>query len=274
MATYVGSFSDAGARLVAGASSPRPGIGLGKVPQITLGFWIIKIAATTLGETGGDAVTISLGLGYALGTLIFAAIFAVLLGVELATNCFRPFLYWAVVVATTTVGTTMADFADRSLHIGYPGGTLLLAALLVLSLVVWRLSEGRISTTEIRTRKVEAHYWVTILFSQTLGTALGDWTADGFGLGYGGGALVFGAALAVTAILYYATDLSRVALFWVAFVLTRPLGATVGDLLDKPVSHGGLALDRFEASAVLAAFIVLALLAFPQRAGAHPGAKG
>ena len=274
MGTYVGNYSGAGERAVAAAGSPHPSIGLGKVPQITLGFWIIKIAATTLGETGGDAVTMSLGLGYAVGTLIFAALFAVLLAVELATNRFRPFLYWAVVVATTTVGTTMADFADRSLHIGYPGGTVLLATLLAASLVVWRISEGRIAATEIRTRKVEAHYWVTILFSQTLGTALGDWTADGFGLGYGGGALVFGAALAITAILYYATDLSRVALFWIAFVLTRPLGATVGDLLDKPVSHGGLALDRFEASAVLAAFIVLALFLIPQRAGGHPGAKG
>ncbi len=272
METYVGIFSQVGTGAITGRS-PRAPVGFGKVPEVTLGFWIIKIAATTLGETGGDAVTMSLGLGYAVGTLIFAALFAILLWVELAADRFRPLLYWAVVVATTTVGTTMADFADRSLHIGYPGGTLLLAATLALSLAAWRWSAGEIAATAIRTRKVEVHYWVTILFSQTLGTALGDWTADGLGLGYGGGALVFGAALAVTALLYVATDLSRVALFWIAFVLTRPLGATVGDLLDKPVSHGGLALDRFTASAVLAAFIVLALWLIPQRAGDHPGAK-
>ena len=271
MGTYVGSFSHRGAGAVA-ARAPRAPAGFGKVPEITLGFWIIKIAATTLGETGGDAVTMSLGLGYALGTLIFAALFAALLTAELATDRFRPFLYWSVVIATTTVGTTLADFADRSLGIGYPGGTLLLAACLAVSLGIWRWSEGRIASTAITTRKVEVHYWVTILFSQTLGTALGDWTADGFG--YGGGALVFGTMLAATAALYAATSLSRVALFWVAFVLTRPLGATVGDLLDKPVAHGGLALDRFQASAVLAAFIVLALLMLPQRAGDHPGAKG
>lgn len=272
MGSFVASLSDHGTRAVAAA--PAPPTGLGKVPQITLGFWILKIAATTLGETGGDAVSMSLGLGYAVGTLIFAALFAVLLAAELATPRFRPFLYWGVVVATTTVGTTMADFADRSLHIGYPGGTLLLASCLAVSLAFWRWSEGAIAATAIHTRKIETHYWITILFSQTLGTALGDWTADGFGLGYGGGALVFGAALAITAVLYFATDLSRVALFWVAFVLTRPLGATVGDLLDKPVSHGGLALGRFEASAVLGIFIVLALLLIPQRADDHPGAKG
>ena len=272
MGTFVDSFSEQGLRATAATKAPRAG--LGKVPEVTFGFWIVKIAATTLGETGGDAVTMSLGLGYAIGTLIFAALFAALLAAELAADRFRPFLYWAVVVATTTVGTTMADLADRSLGLGYPGGTLLLSALLVLSLAAWFFSEGAISATAIRTRKVETHYWVTILFSQTLGTALGDWTADGFGLGYGGGALVFGAALAVTAVLYFATDLSRVALFWVAFVLTRPLGATVGDFLDKPVSHGGLALDRFQASAALAAFIVLALLLIPQRPGDHPGAKG
>ena len=272
MGAYVGSFSQQGTR-AATAPVPRAPVGFGKVPEITLGFWIIKIAATTLGETGGDAVTMSLGLGYAVGTLIFAALFAVVLAAELAADRFRPFLYWAVVVATTTVGTTLADFADRSLHIGYPGGTLLLAACLALSLAVWRWSEGAIAATAIRTRKVEVHYWVTILFSQTLGTALGDWTADGFGLGYGGGAVVFGAILAFAALLYLVTDLSRVALFWFAFIMTRPLGATVGDLLDKPVSHGGLALDRFTASGMLAAFIVLAVLLIPQRAGDHPGAK-
>lgn len=254
--------------------APERRSSFGKVPQITFGFWLIKIAATTLGETGGDAVTMTLGLGYAWGTAIFAAVFVALLALELHARRFNPFLYWAVVVATTTVGTTLADLADRSLGLGYPGGTLLLVLLLVLSLVAWRVSAGSIAASAIRTRKVEAHYWATILFSQTLGTALGDWTADGMGLGYGGGALLFAAALFATAILYFTTDLSRVVLFWVAFVLTRPLGATVGDFLDKPLAHGGLALDRFQASGVLAAFILLAIVLIPQHAGDHPGAKG
>ena len=276
MSTYVGSFSkqDLGLAPRTAVGRAAPLSGLGKVPEVTFGFWIIKIAATTLGETGGDAVTMSLGLGYALGTIVFAVLFLSLLSVQLTVTRFRPFLYWAVVVATTTVGTTMADYADRSLGLGYTGGTLLLASLLALSLATWFFSEGSIAATTIRTRKVEAFYWVAILFSQTLGTALGDWTADGLGLGYAGGAVVFGIALVVVAILAFATNISRVGLFWTAFVLTRPLGATVGDLLDKPLSHGGLALDRFQASAVLGTFIVLALLVIPQHAGGHPGAKG
>jgi uncharacterized membrane-anchored protein len=241
-----------------------------KVPAITLGFWLIKIFATTLGETGGDAVTMSMNLGYLVGTAIFAGLFAVAVVAQLAARRYHPFLYWAVIVATTTVGTTLADFVDRSLGIGYLGGSSLLAALLVVSLVAWHGATGTVSVAAIRSRQAEAFYWVTIMFSQTLGTALGDWMADSTGLGYGGGALVFGLGLVITAAVHVWTRASRTALFWIAFVLTRPLGATVGDFLDKPRDHGGMAFSRTTASAVLALSIVALILALPQRSGEHP----
>jgi len=244
-----------------------------KVPEVTLGFWVIKILATTLGETGGDAVTMSMNLGYAVGTLIFAAIFLIAVAAQMRARRFHPSLYWLTIVATTTVGTTLADFADRSLGIGYPGGSALLAALLAASLVVWRLSEGTVSVDSVTTPRVEVFYWATILFSQTLGTALGDWMADSNGLGYSGGALLFGAALAALALAYYATNLSRVALFWGAFILTRPLGATLGDWLDKPEALGGLAISRYMASGVFVVAMVALILLLPQRAGQHPSAS-
>jgi uncharacterized membrane-anchored protein len=244
---------------------------LSKVPEVTLVFWIIKIAATTLGETGGDSVTMTLNWGYLIGTAIFAALLIGLIVAQIATLKFHPFLYWATIVASTTFGTTMADFADRSLGIGYTGGSALLFCCLMLVLGLWYWSERTISVDTVSTPRVEAFYWAAITFSQTLGTALGDWIADDGGLGYGGGALVFAAGLAVLVILYYRTSVSRVFLFWAAFILTRPLGATVGDFLDKPVSHGGLALSRPLASAVIAAFIVACILILPQRAGRHPG---
>jgi uncharacterized membrane-anchored protein len=239
---------------------------LSKVPEVTLGFWIIKVAATTLGETGGDSVTMTLNWGYFIGTAIFLGLLIVLV----VAHKFHPILYWATIVASTTFGTTMADFADRSLGIGYAGGSTLLLICLAAVLGIWYWSQGAISVNTVSTPKVEAFYWAAITFSQTLGTALGDWTA-GTGLGYEGGALVFGAGLAVIAGLYYWTNISRVLLFWAAFILTRPLGATVGDFLDKPVDEGGLALSRPLATAVIAAFIVVCLLVFPQRAGRHPG---
>jgi uncharacterized membrane-anchored protein len=242
-----------------------------KVPEVTLGFWIIKIAATTLGETGGDTVTMTMDLGYLTGTAIFLALLVVLVGLQMAANKFHPFLYWATIVASTTFGTTMADFADRSLGIGYTGASLLLFFCLMAVLGLWYWSMGSISVETVNSPKAEAFYWAAITFSQTLGTALGDWIADDTGLGYEGGALVFGAGLAGLAGGYYWTNVSRVLLFWAAFILTRPLGATVGDLLDKPLSHGGLALSRPIASAVLAIFIVGCILVLPQRAGGHPG---
>jgi uncharacterized membrane-anchored protein len=242
-----------------------------KVPQVTLVFWIIKIAATTLGETGGDSVTMTLNWGYLTGTAIFLSTLIALVVVQVVAKRFHPFLYWATIVASTTFGTTMADFADRSLGIGYTGGSTLLLCLLLATLALWYWSQGSISVQTVSTPKVEAFYWAAITFSQTLGTALGDWMADTTGLGYMGGALVFGAGLAVLAILYYRTDLSLVALFWAAFILTRPLGATVGDFLDKPIDHGGLAFSRPIASAIIAAFIVACILLLPQRAGRHPG---
>ena len=245
-----------------------------KIPAVTLGFWIIKIAATTLGETGGDAVTMSLHLGYLVGTAIFAVIFVAAVAAQILARRFHPFLYWAVIVATTTVGTTMADFFDRSLGIGYLGGSSILFALLMASLGIWYLTMGSVSVATITNPKAETFYWATILFSQTLGTALGDFLADTGGLGYEGGALVFGGALVLVALAYFFTNISRVLLFWAAFILTRPLGATVGDFLDKPVAHGGLALSRFSASAVLAVFIVACIIVLPQVAGRHPGEKG
>src|ERR1700730_8997142 len=241
-----------------------------KVPEVTLVFWIIKILATTLGETGGDAVTMSMNLGYLVGTAIFATLFAIAVGAQTNTKRFHPFLYWAVIVATTTVGTTLADFVDRSLGIGYLGGSSLLAALLVASLVVWYRTMGTVSIASINSRRAETFYWITIMFSQTLGTALGDWMADSTGLGYAGGALVFAAGLAITTAAYLWTNVSRTVLFWGAFVLTRPLGATVGDFLDKPLDHGGLALSRYTASASLAMVMVLLILLLPQRSGEHP----
>ncbi|MDB5763887.1 MAG: rane protein [Herminiimonas sp.] len=239
---------------------------LSKVPEVTLVFWIIKIAATTLGETGGDAVTMSMNLGYLVGTAIFAAIFVVAVSGQIAAKRFHPYLYWAVIVATTTAGTTLADFADRSLGIGYAGGASLLFGLLMASLGLWYWSQGSVSVNSIASPKAEVFYWMTIMFSQTLGTALGDWMADTTGLGYEGGALVFAAGLAIVAAAYYWTAISRTLLFWAAFILTRPLGATVGDFLDKPLDHGGLAMSRYSASAVLTVFMLACLVFLPQRA--------
>jgi len=253
---------------------------LAKVPEVTLGFWIIKIAATTLGETGGDTVTMTWlhanqnthNGGYLIGTGLFLALLVALVIWQTFAHKFHPFLYWATIVASTTFGTTMADFADRSLGIGYTGGSSLLFLCLIATLALWYWSQGTISVQTVNTPKVEAFYWAAITFSQTLGTALGDWAADTGGLGYEGGALVFGAGLAVLAVLYFRSDISRVFLFWAAFILTRPLGATVGDLLDKPVNHGGLDLSRPLASAVIAVFIIGCILLVPQRAGVHPAA--
>ncbi len=237
---------------------------LNKVPAVTLAFWLIKIVATTLGETGGDAVSMSMNLGYAVASLIFIAAFAVTVAIQLSARNFNPYLYWLVIVATTTAGTTMADYATRSLGIGYPGGSTMLFAALMTSLAVWYFTVGSVSVDRIANRRDETFYWVTILFSQTLGTALGDWMADTNGFGYDGAALVFGAGLAVLAALYYFTKVSRTFLFWSAFILTRPLGATLGDFLDKPLDHGGLALDRYIATAVLSVLIV-ALVALAGR---------
>jgi uncharacterized membrane-anchored protein len=243
-----------------------------KVPAVTLGFWMIKIAATTLGETGGDTVTMTMNLGYLTGTAIFLSALAALVVWQVKVKSFNPFLYWATIIASTTAGTTMADFADRSLGVGYTGGSAILLACLMATLGVWYWSQGTVSVTTVSTPKVEVFYWATITFSQTLGTALGDWMADTSGVGYLGAALVFTSALAIVAAFYFWTSLSRVLLFWAAFILTRPLGATVGDFLDKPLGHGGLALSRPIASAVIAAFIVTGTLLIPQRAGTHPGA--
>ena len=239
---------------------------LAKVPEVTLVFWIIKIAATTLGETGGDAVSMSMNLGYLVGTAIFAALFLVAVVAQIKAKRFHPLLYWATIIATTTVGTTLADFADRSLGIGYAGGSALLFALLMASLAIWYRSLGTVSVADVNTPKAEMFYWVTIMFSQTLGTALGDWTAGTAGLGYSGGAIVFSALLGLVAAAYYWTKISRTLLFWAAFVLTRPLGAVVGDFVDKPVSAGGLALSRYTASAALFAFILGCILFFKQGA--------
>ncbi|CAJ0806220.1 MULTISPECIES: COG4705 family protein [Ralstonia] len=239
---------------------------LAKVPEVTLGFWIIKIAATTLGETGGDAVSMSMNLGYLLSTGIFAVIFLALVIAQIKAKAFHPFIYWTTIIATTTVGTTLADFADRSLGIGYAGGSTLLLVLLLGSLMLWHRTLGSISVSTVSTPKAEAFYWVTIMFSQTLGTALGDWTADSAGLGYTGAAIVFGALLALIVVAYYRTSVSRTLLFWAAFILTRPLGAVVGDFLDKPLSSGGLALSRYSASAALVGFILVAVLLLRQRA--------
>jgi uncharacterized membrane-anchored protein len=239
---------------------------LSKVPEVTLVFWIL----TTLGETGGDSVTMTLNWGYLTGTAIFLPVLAVCVALQIRARQFHPFLYWATIVASTTAGTTMADFADRSLGIGYAGGSSLLLACVLVILGLWHRSQGTIAVETVNTPKVEAFYWGAITVSQTLGTALGDWMADSTGLGYAGGALVFAAGLAVLAALYFRTAVSRVWLFWAAFVLTRPLGATVGDFLDKPHNHGGLALSRPDASGVIAVLMLAGILLLPQRAGAHP----
>ena len=240
-----------------------------KVPAVVLVFWVIKIFATTLGETAGDAASMSLDLGYLASTGIFAALFLVTVTAQVAARKYHPALYWTTIVATTTVGTTLADFADRSLGIGYAGGSLLLLALLGGTLVLWYRSLGSVSVGSISSPQAELFYWVTIMFSQTLGTALGDWTADTADLGYGGAAMIFGTALALVAAGYYGTRISRTLLFWAAFILTRPLGAVLGDFLDKPVSNGGLALNRFTASAVLLGLMVACIAIFPQRAARH-----
>jgi uncharacterized membrane-anchored protein len=241
---------------------------LTKVPAVTVGFWVIKILATTLGETGGDTVTMTLDWGYLAGVALFGVALLSLVAAQIFANRFHATLYWATIVASTTFGTTLADFADRSLGIGYTGGSLLLLCCLLGTLGLWHWSEGTVSVSTVSAPKVEAFYWATITFSQTLGTALGDWLADTGGLGYERGALVFTAALIAVVALYYWTGLSRVALFWIAFILTRPLGATVGDFIDKPVADGGLALSRPLASAVLAVIIVALLIVLPQRAHA------
>lgn len=252
---------------------------LSKVPAVTLGFWIIKILATTLGETGGDAVTMTwLGEttshpnpnGYLIGTAIFVSLLVMLVAIQIIARKFHPFLYWATIVASTTAGTTLADFADRSLGIGYTGGSSVLLVCVLLSLALWYWVEGTVSVTTVNKPKVEAFYWLTITFSQTLGTALGDWMADTSGLGYLGAALVFVAGLGAIVIAYYGTALSRVALFWAAFILTRPLGATVGDFLDKPLSDGGLNMSRPIATAIIAIAMVACIILIPQRAGSHP----
>ena len=242
---------------------------LAKVPQVTLLFWVIKVAATTLGETAGDAVSMSLDLGYLVGTAIFAAIFLGAVIFQIRTRRFHAGLYWATIVATTTVGTTLADFADRSLGIGYAGGSALLLILLVLSLVAWQLTLGSIAIETVNRPKVEAFYWTTIMFSQTLGTALGDWTVDQVSSGYLGAGIIFGGLLALVALVYFVQKNFRPALFWAAFILTRPLGAVLGDFLDKPVAAGGLNLSRFAASAVLGGIMLLCIVAFPQRAAAR-----
>ncbi|MGF6774044.1 putative membrane-anchored protein [Paraburkholderia sp. GAS199] len=244
-----------------------------KVPAVTLGFWIIKIAATTLGETGGDWVTMSLKLGYLVGSAIFALIFVALVSGQIKAERFHPALYWATIVATTTLGTTLADFFDRSIGVGYPGGVAIILVLLLLSLAAWYRSQGTIAVASVTTPKAEWFYWGTILFSQTLGTALGDWVAGsdrgGLGLGYEYGALIFGAGLLVVGALYFWSNVSRTAIFWAAFILTRPLGATLGDFLDKPVAQGGLEVSRLFASLILLVFMALCIVLLPQRAASR-----
>jgi len=242
---------------------------LSKVPEVVLGFWVIKILATTLGETGGDMLSMSMNLGYAVSTLILFLPFLVLVALQIKAKKFHPFLYWGVIVGTTLAGTTMADFADRSLHIGYIGGTSILFALVIASLLTWRFTLGSVSVNNIVTPQQEMFYWVTILFSNTLGTALGDWTSEG--TGFAGGVGLFCGLLAVIALLYFFTKISRTILFWMAFILTRPLGASLGDLLTKPHDDGGLNLSRYVATGVIAVAMIVCILIFPQKAGTHPG---
>ena len=246
-------------------------ISLNKVPEVTLAFWVIKIAATTMGETAADAVSMTMHLGYVIGTAIFFTFFIVTVAAQVTSKSFHPFLYWAVIVATTTVGTTMADYADRSLGIGYTGGSLTLFTMLMLVLGIWRFTMGSVSVNNITSPKVEMFYWTTILFSNTLGTALGDFLADDSGLGFGGGALVFAGALVLVAAAYFYTKASHTLLFWMAFILTRPLGATLGDLLTKPHADGGFNLSRISSSLIIAIFMIASILLTPQRAGIHPG---
>ena len=236
-----------------------------KVPEVTLVFWIIKILATTLGETGGDAVSMSMDMGYLVSTGIFAALFIVAVIAQIAAKKLHPVIYWTTIIATTTVGTTLADFADRSLGIGYAGGTAMLLALLMASLLVWYYTLGSVAVDTVNSPKSEMFYWVTIMFSQTLGTALGDWTADTAGLGYGGAAILFGAILAAIAAAYYRTKISHTTLFWAAFIFTRPLGAVVGDFLDKPMNKGGMELSRYSASATLLALIISCIFIFSHK---------
>lgn len=238
---------------------------LSKVPEVTLLFWIIKIVATTLGETGGDALSMSMHLGYLVSSIVFGVLFLIAVVTQVKAKRFLPYLYWATIIATTTLGTTLADFADRSLGIGYAGGTTLLFTLLLASIFVWYRVMGSVSVAGINSPKAEMFYWMTIMFSQTLGTALGDWTADTAGLGYVGAAMIFGGLLLIVIAAHFWTHISKTVLFWIAFVLTRPLGAVVGDYLDKPVAQGGLELSRYSASAVLFVFILLCLVLFPQR---------
>lgn len=244
---------------------------ISKVPEVTLIFWIIKIIATTLGETGGDAVSMSMNLGYLIGTVIFSVIFLIAVAAQIQAKQFHPLMYWTTIIATTTVGTTLADFTTRSLGIGYTGGSTLLLFLLLTSLTIWYKTQGSVSVGSVNAPKVEMFYWSTILFSQTLGTALGDWTADTAGLGYGGGAVIFSALLLTVLVAYYWTKLSRTLLFWAAFILTRPLGAVVGDFLDKPISAGGLAISRYTASATLLVMMIACILLFSQRTAKGAG---
>jgi len=247
-------------------AAPPASSWLNKVPEVTLSFWLIKIMSTTLGETGGDAVSMSMHLGYLTATVIFATLFLVAVLAQMKAKSFHPYLYWATIIATTTTGTTLADFADRSLGIGYAGGSSLLLVLLLGSLWIWHRTLGSVAINQLSSPKAEVFYWVTIMFSQTLGTALGDWTADSAGLGYSGAAMVFSALLALIVAAYYWSHLSRTLLFWAAFILTRPLGAAVGDFLDKPFSAGGLALSRYSASALLFVFMLSCIALFRQRA--------
>lgn len=240
--------------------------GFSKVPQVTLGFWVIKILATTLGETGGDAVSMSMDLGYLVGTIIFLALFVAAVGAQILADRFHPFLYWATIIASTTVGTTLADFADRSLGIGYAGGSTLLAVLLFITLFAWHRSLGSIDVSSVASPKSESFYWMTIMFSQTLGTALGDWTADTAGFGYVGAAYIFGGLLLLVVLARFLTNISLVALFWTAFILTRPLGAVVGDFLDKPIADGGLEFSRYTATGLLFLAISFLVVVLPQRA--------
>jgi uncharacterized membrane-anchored protein len=246
---------------------------LSKVPQVTLVFWIVKILATTLGETGGDALSMTLNLGYAVSTLIFLAFFVVTLGAQVASKHYHPVFYWAVVVATTTVGTTTSDYIDRTLGLGYISSSIMLFCLVLVILLVWHYTTGAIAVDHVVDRKNEIFYWITILVSNTLGTALGDFTADDLGLGFGGGALVFAAMIVVVGALYYLTKIPRSVLFWAAYVLTRPLGATLGDTLTKPSAHGGLNLGRFMSSFVIAILmIVLIATTSLRRRGLHRAA--
>ena len=244
-------------------SEPAAGIApevLSKVPRVTLAFWIVKILATTLGETGGDALSMSLKLGYAISTVIFLGFFIVTLIAQLRSSHYHPVFYWAVVVATTTVGTTTSDYLDRSLGLGYPRASACLFALVLIVLAVWRWTTGHIVVDRVIDRKDETFYWLTILVSNTLGTALGDFTADDLGLGFEKGALVFAGLIAVVAILHLGTRIPKSILFWAAYVLTRPLGATLGDTLTKPVAQGGLNLGRITSSLAIALAMVILIL--------------